>query len=183
MLSGALRQGRTAWLYCIACGREPSSVQFLYWMRMGRGLRAAALYMRIRVRKLLWTAALSAPGMCVLAAGVLYAGRMTALIAWFVWVGGAVSLAVGLVFAALICQKYALAPILFARSAYKGVRSAVRGSCFLMEDDCARLLLLKLSFAPWLVACVTLLPAVYVIPYYQQATTCMLRRVLRAHTL
>lgn len=182
-LLGALRAGRTAWLYCSACGKEPSGVQFRFWLRRGRGFRAAALFLVLRIRKAAWTVLLSLPGGAVLTAGVLLADRQSGTVRLFTVAGGATCLVIGVAFASLICQKYALAPILLARAPHKSVRSAVRGSCSLMEDDCARLLRLKLSFLPWAVVCLAVIPLVYVVPYYQQTKTCMLRGILRAHTI
>lgn len=182
-VSGSLRLGRAAWLYCSACGKEPSGLQFRYWLRRGRGFRAALLYLDIRIRKTAWTALFCAPGAWILAECFRQNALQNDRVRLIAFIGGAVSLAAGLLIAAFIRQKYALAPILFARSPHKGVRSAVRGSCSLMDDDCARLFRLELSFLPWAAACLAVLPLVYAVPYYQQAKTCMLRDVLRAHTI
>lgn len=182
-LLGAMREGRTAWLYCSACGKEPSGVQFLYWLRRGRGFRAAWLFLNLRVRKAAWTAMLSLPGAVMLTAGILLVDRISRDVRMFTFAGGAVCLTLGVVLAWIIRQKYALAPILLVRSPQKGVRSAIRNSCFLMEEDCANLCRLQLSFLPWAAACITMIPLVYVVPYYQQAKTCMLRSILRAHTV
>lgn len=180
---GSIRQGREAWMYCSACGREPSGVQFMYWMRRGRGFRAACLFLYIRLREAAWTILLSLPGAAILASCFVYAAGQAVVLRRIALAGGSVCLAAGLVTAAFICQKYALAPILFARSPQKGVRSAVRCSCSLMDDGCAQLFRLKLSFLPLAAACVAVIPIVYVSPYYRQAKACMLRDVLRAHTI
>ena len=182
-VSGSLRQGRAAWLYCSACGKEPSGLQFRYWLRRGRGFRAALLFLDIRIRKAAWTAMLCAPGASIIAGCFRQDALQSDRIRLIAGIGGVVSLTAGLTIALIIRQKYALAPILFARSPHKGVRSAVRGSCSLMEDDCVRLFRLKLSFLPWAAVCLAVLPLVYVVPYYQQAKACMLRDVLRAHTI
>ena len=180
---GSLRQGRAAWMYCSACGREPSRLQFVYWLRRGRGVRAALLFLDIRFRKAAWTLLLSAPGAAVLTAGFVFDDRQNDVIRLFTLAGGSVCLLIGFTVAAVINQKYALAPILLARSPHKGVRSAVRGSCSLTEEHCAELFLLDISFLPWAAACLTVLPLLYAAPYYQQARACMLRDILRAHTL
>ena len=182
-ISGTLRQGRAAWLYCSACGREPSFVQFLFWLRKGRGFRAAFLHTLIRIRKAVWIILLSAPGAAVLTGAALWSTQQNDLSRIVTWTGGCVCLVIGLVFAALINQKYALAPILYAKSPEKGVRSAIRGSCFLMDDSCVRLFLLKLSFLPWAIPGIAILPLMYIVPYYQQSTTCMLCAILHKHTI
>ena len=182
-LLGSMRQGRAAWLYCSACGVEPSAMQFYYWMQKGRGFRAAMLHIEIKIRKAIWTILLSAPGAATLACSVLFSAQQTEIMRYFTRIGGTICLGIGLFFAILIHQKYALAQILLARYPKKGVRSALRGSCFLMEDSCLPLLRMKLSFLPWILACLAIVPLVYVVPYYQQTTTCMLRNILRAHTI
>ena len=182
-LLGTMRQGRAAWLYCSACGKEPSSVQFLFWIRKGRGFRAAALHYSVGIRKALWTVLLCIPGAATWICGASFPQWQTGMVRLFTRAGGAAGMVIGLVCAGVINQKYALAPVLFARSPKKGVRSAVRGSCALMDDSCLRMFLLKLSFLPWAALCLTVVPIVYVIPYYQQTTTCMLRDILRAHTI
>lgn len=180
---GAMRQGRAAWLYCSACGKEPSVVQFLFWLRKGRGLRAALLYAVIGLRKSAWTTLLCLPGIAVLTGALFKSGNVSDKIRICACTGGAACAAIGLISAGLICQKYALAPILFAKTPQKGVRSAVRGSCFLMDGSCVRLFLLKVSFLPWLIASIAVFPLCYTLPYYQQTATCMLRGILRAHTI
>jgi hypothetical protein len=182
-LLGSLRQGRAAWMYCCACGREPSGLQFAYWLRRGRGMRSALLFLNVRMRKTVWMLLLAAPGAAVLAAGVRFDAHLNGMMRLFLWAGGTVSIVTGIVIAVIICRKYALAPILLARSPHKGVRSAVRGSCSLMEDDCMRLFLLELSFLPWFAACLAVVPLVYVVPYYQQSRAVLLRDILCAHTI
>lgn len=182
-LIGALRQGRTAWMYCSACGREPSRVQFLFWLRRGRGFRAALLFLNIRIRKTAWTVLMCLPSVGILIGAGVVADRQNTAIRLIAWIGGSVSLLIGLFLARFVHEQYSLAPILFARSPKKGVRSAIRGSCALMQDECARVFLLDLSFLPWALACLCAIPLAYVIPYYQQSKTCMLRDILRAHTI
>ena len=182
-ITGSVRQGRAAWMYCSACGREPSRLQFVYWLRRGRGFRAALLFLNVRLRKAAWKLLLSVPGTAILAAGMLFDDRQNNMIRLFTLAGGSVCLLTGIVAAAVINQKYALAPILLARSPQKGVRSAVRGSCSLTEEHCMQLFLLDVSFLPWACVCLTLLPIMYVVPYYQQSKACMLRDILCAHTI
>lgn len=182
-LLGSIRQGRTAWFLCASCGKDPSALQFRFWLRRGRGFRAAWLHTNILARKGLRIAAMCAPGATILVCGVLYPEWQTKSILYASRIGGTLCLMIGILFAGLINQEYALAQILFARSPKKSVRSAIRGSCSLMEDSCMRLLHAKLSFIPWFAACIGILPIVFVVPYYQQTTACVLRDILRAKTI
>lgn len=182
-LLGSIRQGKAAWYFCASCGKNPSSLQFRFWLRRGRGFRAACLHASILARKGLRIAAMCAPGATILVCGVLYPEWQTESILYASRIGGTLCLMIGILFAGLMNQKYALAQILFARSPKKSVRSAIRGSCSLMEDSCMRLLHAKLSFIPWFAACIGILPIVFVVPYYQQTTACVLRDILRAKTI
>lgn len=78
----------------------------------------------------------------------------------------------GLAFYAVFIQRYSKA--MFYLACYKdfGIADALRESIKRTEGRAVEILFFKLGFAPWLLLCAGILPALYVIPYYKQSVTC-----------
>lgn len=78
----------------------------------------------------------------------------------------------GIAFCIVSSEKYLRS--MFCLAAYENISAieAVRFSKAMVEKNRGKLLSLKLSFFPWFVLCLGVLPLLFVIPYYKQSITC-----------
>ncbi len=86
--------------------------------------------------------------------------------------GTAFAAVAGIAFYALSIQKYSRA--YFCLAAYENITplDAVRLSKKTEPKSNADLFSLKLSFLPWFIVCVAVVPLFFVVPYYKQSLTC-----------
>ena len=82
----------------------------------------------------------------------------------------------GLVFWLIFIQRYSKA--MFFLACYKDFTpaDAIRESVRKTKACAAEIFLFKLSFLPWFLLCLLVLPAFYVVPYYKQSVTCFFLR-------
>ena len=181
-LLSALRQGTAAWFLRCARGKRTSTAQVLYWIRHARSLKSRALHVAIRIRKTGWFVLFQIP--CAALLVIWYycrsRGRISGLPSYITLGGAVLCGVVGIVFTLLLCQQYGLGLYLLADDPSLTVRDAVRKSRAYMQPHCGKLLRLKLSFLPWFLSCVLIIPIVYVAPYYCQSVACRLADILSA---
>lgn len=87
-------------------------------------------------------------------------------------IGSAALAAAGLLFWGIAVQRYARAGFYLAAYGDISPVQAISMSVKRCREELTELFLFKLSFLPWLLLCVAILPALYVIPYYKQSVTC-----------
>ena len=173
-LLSALRQGALAWHIRCAEGKHASFLQVMYWLRRARSLKSRCLFWAVRIRMTGWFLLLNAPCFALLAAW-LYGEKTEELsfLPSYTALGGAVLCGVvGSAFAYLLCQQYALCAYLLAKEPSLGVHETIRLSRRYMETNCGKLLWFKLTFLPWFLSCLFVLPVIYVVPYYRQSIVC-----------
>ncbi len=79
----------------------------------------------------------------------------------------------GFVFYLLFIQRYSKAVFYLASYRDFSVLDAINESVRRTDGIRGDILLFKLSFLPWFLLCIGILPALYVIPYYKQSVTCL----------
>ena len=94
---------------------------------------------------------------------------------FFVVLSGALLLALtGLAFWFVSVQKYSRARLILAAYPDITVTDSVKLSVTGMSGRLLSAVLFKISFLPWILLCVFVLPLAFVIPYYNQSVTCFL---------
>lgn len=165
-----LSLGVRQWYYTLGGGapEEVSSV-FSFFSGGRLFLRAICLRLSLTVRALLWAAVFFAlpVGLCIAAVSLL--GRGSASFGVLLLLLGGMLLLLTAVFYLVHLGRYFLAPYLIARDPGMTVRRAVRCSVREMRGGRTEIFLLGLSFIPWALLCVLLLPLLYVGPYYGAA--------------
>jgi hypothetical protein len=78
----------------------------------------------------------------------------------------------GLVFYFLITQKYSKSWFFLACYSDFTASDAIKESVRKTQNSLAEILFFKLGFTPWFLACLMILPAFFVLPYYKQSVTC-----------
>ena len=174
LICAPLRVGREAWYFGGADTRRRSRARVLFWLQPKWALRATRFVLALALRKLLWAALYLTPGGFLLG-GTLWqtrAGEMDLGLFLGAAGGGALLLGLGLGFYAATVQRYALVLPILAKQPRCKLRNALRLSAARTNDHCAALLSYKLSFLPWYLLCVLLIPLPVAAPYITQARAC-----------
>lgn len=81
--------------------------------------------------------------------------------------------AVGLIFYSVFVQRYS--KTWFYLACYRDFTAgdAITESVRKTQNKLADIFFFKLSFTPWLLLCIGILPVFYVVPYYKQSLTCL----------
>jgi len=174
LLCAPLRMGREAWFFGGADERRRTAARVLFWFQPRWALKAARFAAALTLRKLFWAAVYLLPGGFLLAGTLLQAagGGMNLTLLVCAAAGGAVLTALGIGFYAATAQRYALVlPVLVKQPRCK-LRNALRLSAARTEGHCAALLRFRLSFAPWYLLSLLIVPLFYIAPYIAQARAC-----------
>lgn len=170
VVNAPLMLGVRQWYYGLGGGspEEVSSI-FSFFSGVRLFLRAVCLHISLAVRSALWAAVFFAVplGVCAAAWGLGARGSME-YAALLLLLGGMLLLLAG-VFYLVHMKRYFLAPYLIAYDSGMTVHRAVRHSVREMRGGRTEVFLLGLTFVPWALLCVFLLPLLYVGPYYGAA--------------
>lgn len=173
----AFRSGNGAWFRFYE--RKNRITRVLYWFSPGRVIRSMTFYFSVFLRKLMWTVAMVLPGVltlfsfCYLAydSGIEFNLFLCGI------AGGSVLLVVGLLMRFVAVQRFFLAQHIFVSDPKIKSRQAIAKSRELMNGKLKKTALFKLSFAPWILICVGILPIFYVWPYYRQSCTLLAEEI------
>ncbi|MCL2195717.1 MAG: DUF975 family protein [Oscillospiraceae bacterium] len=181
LLVAPLRVGREAWYFGGADARKRTVKRVTFWLQPRWALKAAGFVISLRLRKLLWALLFFVPGGFLLGGTLWQAQQSNLDIALFIaaLAGGVVLLLVGAGFYAATVQRYALVLPILAKQPRCKLRNAVRLSCARTNEQCAALLRYKLSFLPWYLLCMLVVPLPFVLPYLAQARACRHAELLR----
>lgn len=135
--------------------------------------RAVAFSLSLAVRNVLWALLCFFP--CgffvvllrifpVVGSGPLQEGIR---LLWYLFL--ALLILLGLTLWVVLTSRYFLAPYLFLYKEELSANTCIIQSIFLMKKNRSRYLRLVLSFLPWLLSCFFVIPALYVMPYFQTA--------------
>lgn len=137
-------------------------------------LKACELSVRLFFIRLFW---LSVFEILPMTAGVAfvyhnYYNAVSLRAAYAVLAGILLLAAFGLFFYFLFTQRYSKAWFYLASYRDFTAEDAIKESIRKTQNRLGEILIFKISFAPWFLLCVGILPAFYVIPYYEQSVTC-----------
>ena len=151
------------------------------WYSYKKAFRAFALTLTLLLIKSGIVLLFCLPGLALAAGGIymLFSSGISLGTALTVFSGSAVLLAVGAVFSFCTVQRYAAAPYIAAIRPCTGVRSAINASARIMQGRYLSCAAFKLSFAPWLLSCLLVVPALFVWPYYRQACAVWILETVR----
>lgn len=137
-------------------------------------LKACALCVYNFFLKLFWFAAFEFVPFCGAFVFASYAENRAVSLkaAYAVFAGLAVLAVAGLFFWLVFIQRYSKS--MFYLACYKDLTAseAIGESIRKTRGRLVEIFLFKFSFAPWLLLCAAVVPALFVIPYYKQSITC-----------
>ncbi len=151
---------------------KKSKIQKVFsWYKYKKAVSAFSLSTVLTLIKLAVYTLFCLPGVALAAGGVymLFSSGISLTLAAIIFLGSAALLLVGAGFAFCAAQRYAAAPYIIALRPETRVRSALNASARIMQGRYISCAAFKLSFLPWLLSCVLIVPAFFVWPYYKQA--------------
>jgi len=174
LLCAPLRVGREAWFYGGADGRRRSPARVLFWLQPRWALKAARFVLAISCVKFLWAALYLLPGGFLLVGTLLQAqaGSLSMGLFLSAAAGGAVLLMLGMLFYGATAQRYALVLPVLAKQPRCKLRNALRLSAARTDGNCAALLRFRLSFLPWVILSLPVIPLFFTAPYIAQSLAC-----------
>ncbi len=124
--------------------------------------------------KLFWACVFELVPFCGAFAFAAYAENRAVSLkaAYAVFAGIAVLAVAGIFFWLVFIQRYSKA--MFYLACYKDLTAAeaIGESVRKTKGKACEIFLFKFSFAPWLLLCAAIVPALFVVPYYKQSVTC-----------
>lgn len=144
-------------------------------MSFSDALKACELSVRLFFLKLFWLAVFETVPVTAGAAFVYhnYYNAVSLRAAYAVLIGLLLLTAAGLIFYSVFIQRYSKAWFYLACYRDFTAGDAIKESVRKTQDKLADIFFFKLSFAPWFLLCIGILPAFYVVPYYKQSLTCL----------
>lgn len=175
ILLSPLHAGTACWYYqLVSTGAEDISSVFRFFSSGRLLLRSWMLYLQLIVRSLFWTVLFMAPGGVVLYFSVgLYASRgdsIDTVMGIFGIVIGILLLLTAALLLSVFLLRYFLAPYILADDQKLSARKCIVLSKRYMKGRKGQLWVFHLSFFPWMLLSLLILPLLYVLPYISCAS-------------
>ena len=188
LLTAPLKLGTTRWYYELSEGESPEVLSIFNCFSSRQYFRALSLQIHTLGRMLLWAliyfvipAALLAAALWVLDYGPSYMSVDMCYVIGCIgaFFAGLMALFFG-VFYAVNMQKYFLARFYVANE-QMGVWEALKKSRHASKGRRGEIMLFKLSFFPWALSSLVVLPCLYAIPYYEISSMIYARVLMEQH--
>lgn len=161
--------------------RKSRGVLSAFRMSPSQAVRITEIYIALLFKKLFWAALFTSPGIFMIAFSVFAAMNggleFNLFVSWAA--GGAVLTAAGAVFLYVFLQRYFLVPYLRAADPSMKNRDIFSLSREYMSRGLGKTALLKISYLPWILLSLTVIPAAYVWSCYSQSCALMAYEVLK----
>lgn len=188
LIMAPLKMGVISWYYGVSEGDSPEILSIFNYFSSRRYFRALNLEIHLLGRKILWAliyfalpAAIAGASAWLLNYGAFY---MDLNLGYAIGVCGLVfSLMLALLMAVLYAihiQKYFLAEY-YVVNMDCGIWEALKKSRHASRGKRGEILLFRLSFLPWYLLCAVVIPALYVLPYYNISAMLYARVLMEQH--
>lgn len=161
--------------------KKKRGAKSVYWFKPSKAAECTGIYISLFFRKLMWTLTFLSPGGLIIVSAVIIAlngGVEFNLFATWI-VGGTMLLLTGICFLYFYLQRYFLVPYIKTSNPSMKKREIIAKSKELMSDESGKAALLKISFLPWFLLSLTVIPAFYVWSYYSQSCAVMANEIYR----
>lgn len=154
--------------------------RFMYWMKPALSLKAAGLRFILFSLKALWTTLFFTPAAAVIfvIAATAFSGGIELYLFLSLCIGALILSVIGLTFRFIIIQRYFLANYLLVSNPDLGIIQCIRQSVNLLEGHIFTVVRFKLSFLPYALACLLVLPLFFVYPHYKQSRTIIAKQLI-----
>ena len=171
--------GEKAWYSGVAAGKSNYKKRLFFWFKPTFSLRAFGFKLLLFCVKLLLTLIFMLPSAAVVWS-IYYLARTGGLEVYLFisLAGGGVLLALcGLIFRFIAVQRYFIAEYLFSSDPRLTPILALRRSRNLLDGHILEIVRFKLSFIPWYIACIGVLPLLYFLPYYKASCCTVAKKI------
>lgn len=163
--------GEKAWYSARMSKNQLCEKKLLFWFRPSRSFKALRFEAALFLVKAMWTTAFLLPSVsvfvCIVA--LAYSGGIELPLFITLSSGGAFLLVTGLIFRFIVLQRYFIAPYLIASNPRLGAFQAIRQSKNLTDGHLTEIISFKLSFIPWYISCLLIVPVFIFYPRYKQS--------------
>lgn len=164
-----LELGIRGWYYSVCSGAAPGMLAiFSFFSEWKLFMRSLGVRISLGLRGLFFAVLfLSAPAGLLVFGGLMSdpSDEMGALLATLLIIAGTVLLAVSALLYRVFMNRYFLVDYL-VQDGENGISRAIKLSVAYMGGYKADIFLFELSFLPWWLLCIAVLPALYAVPYY-----------------
>lgn len=188
LVTAPLNLGITRWYYELSEGESPEILSIFNCFSSRQYFRALSLQIHTLGRMLIWAliyfalpAALLAASIWAMNYGPYYmnADMCYVIGSMGTFFAGLAGLFFGVLYAVNM-QKYFLARYYVANEQL-GVWEALKKSRHASKGRRGEIMLFKLSFLPWFISCLLVLPSLYVVPYYKISSMLYARVLMEQH--
>ena len=176
----AVTMGEEAWYSGRTERKKYCFRRFMYWMKPTLSLKAAGLRLVLFALKAFWTILFFTPAVAVafVIVATAFSGGIEIYLFLSLCIGALILTAIGFTFRFVIIQRYFLANYLLVSNPDLGIIQCIRQSVNLLEGHIFTVVKFKLSFLPYALACLLILPVFFVYPYYKQSRTIIAKRLI-----
>lgn len=176
----AVSMGEEAWYSGRTERKKYCFRRFMYWIKPTFSLKAAGLRFTLFVLKTFWTIVFLLPVAVVIfvIVATAFSGGIELYLFLSLCIGALILSAVGFVFRFIMIQRYFLANYLLAANPGIGIIQSIKQSVNLLEGHIFTVVKFKLSFLPYALACLLILPIFFVYPHYKQSRTIIAKQLI-----
>lgn len=176
----AVSMGEEAWYSGRTERKKYCFRRFMYWMKPTLSLKAAGLRCTLFALKAFWTILFFTPAVTVtfVVIATAFSGGIEIYLFLSLCIGALILTAIGFTFRFVIIQRYFLANYLLVSNPDLGIIQCIRQSVNLLEGHIFTVVKFKLSFLPYALACLLILPVFFVYPHYKQSRTIIAKRLI-----
>lgn len=171
--------GEKAWYSGITANKKNFTRRFFFWFRPKNSFRAFRFRALLFLVKFMWAVVFFLPA-AILVWSIYYLSGTGGLELYlFISLsGGTVLLTIsGAIFYFIAMQKYFIAEYLFSSNPKLGAWTAIKQSKNLLDGHIYEIVRFKLSFLPWFLSCIFIIPALYFLPYYKESCCVVAKKI------
>lgn len=179
LIYSSVSVGEKAWYSGITANKRNYTKRLFFWFRPKNSLRAFRFKALMFIIKGIWAIVFFLPA-AILVWSIYYLSGTGGLELYLFisLTGGTVLLTIsGMIFYFIAMQKYFIAEYLYSSNPRLGAWTAVKQSKNLLDGHIYEIVRFKLSFLPWFLCCIFIIPAVYFIPYYKESCCVVAKRI------
>ena len=171
--------GEKAWYNGITANKSNYSRRLFFWFRPKNSFRALRFHIAMFFIKLSLAILFFLP--CIILLWSIYYLSGTGGLELYLFISlaaGSVIFGIsGLIFYFIAVQRYFIAEYLFSSNPRLGVFMAINHINNLLDGHIFEIVRFKLSFLPWFLGCLAVIPAFYFIPYYKESCCVVAKKI------
>lgn len=172
--------GEEAWYSGRMTRKKNCIKRFIYWFRPKNSFKAFRLKSALFFLKLFWTLVFLLPSALIFSVVLItaFSGGIETYFFLSLCAGAAVLLFIGLIFRFIMIQRYFLAEFIIAENPNNKVLQTIRQSKNLIDGQLFTVIKFKLTFLPFYLLCLFIVPIFFVYPHYKQSRSILAKSLM-----